>query len=317
MSTPPSPARWPVLGLLGIGAFALVGVLLLGLALFNLIRRPSAAPAASPTPLATQVVRIPTTTSSPPTATLAPTVEAPTAAPSATEAPAATATPALLVHITRPANVRTGPGLTYPAVGGLNTGETATASGRDQSAQWFAINFDGAPGGVGWVSVLVATYDGSLNDLPVIEAAAPPPASALPSATLAPGNTAGPTAPSATATQAVTGSHGIVSKLFNLEKSSVAKGEDIWFNFQVLNTTNSDVSYSVLAAHTDAGFTAKSWTNEVLKANQSLTWRDHLNINASGNYQVYLGICYAGKDACLTGGAAWDRLTPSINVTVN
>ena len=37
------------------------------------------------------------------------------------------------------------------------------------------------------------------------------------------------------------------------------------------------------------------WTNEALKAGQSLTWRDHLNIGTPGNYQVYLGICFSGQ----------------------
>ena len=64
----------------------------------------------------------------------------------------------------------------------------------------------------------------------------------------------------------------------------------------------------------------ESWEYDSLRDGRwstlRLTWRDHLNIGTPGTYQVYLGICFAGKDACLTGGAAWDRLSPSITVTV-
>ena len=127
------------------------------------------------------------------------------------------------------------------------------------------------------------------------------------------------TAVAPTNTPAVSGARGIVSASdapFRVENTTVAAGADIWFDFKVVNTTNADVAYGALAAHTDQGFTARSWTNETLKAGQSLTWRDHLNIGTSGTYQVYLGICFSSKDACLTGGAAWDRLSPSVTVTV-
>jgi hypothetical protein len=101
-----------------------------------------------------------------------------------------------------------------------------------------------------------------------------------------------------------------------VRNTTVAKGQDIWFEFQVVNTAPADVQFAVLAAHTDVGFTAQSWTNETLAPGQTLTWRDHINIGAPGTYQVYLGICFSSKDACLTGGAPWERLSNSITVTI-
>jgi SH3 domain-containing protein len=318
MTTPSSPARFPWIAVIGVAALALVGITLLVLALSNFARGAGNAPAATATPLATQLVLIPTTTSQPPTATLEPTAT-PTEAPSVTEGPAATETPAPLLTITKPANVRTGPGLDYPVVAGINTGETLPAIGRDGAGEWFAISFAGGPNGVGWVSSLVATLDGLVNDLPIIEAAPPPP-TAPPGATpVPPTNSPLATAVPPTNTPAVSGARGIISAPdapFRVENTSVAVNQDIWFDFKVINTTNADVAYGALAAHTDQGFTARSWTNEILRAGQSLTWRDHLNISQAGTYQVYLGICFSSKDACLTGGAAWDRLSPSITVTV-
>jgi hypothetical protein len=306
------------LSLIGIGALAAAGIVLLALALFNIVRSPARAPAASATPLATQLVVIPSTTPQPPTNTPSPTAT-PTEAPSPTEGPAATETPPPMLTITKPANVRTGPGTSYPIVAGINTGERVPAIGRDSAGEWFAISFAGGPNGVGWLSSLVATLDGVVNDLPIVEAAPPPPTAPAGATQVPPTNPPGPTAPPATNTPAVSGARGIVSASdapFRVEKTTVAAGEDIWFDFKVINTTNADVAYGALAAHTDQGFTARSWTNEVLKAGQSLTWRDHLNIGTGGTYQVYLGICFSGKDACLTGGAAWDHLSPSITVTV-
>jgi hypothetical protein len=320
MSTPPSPARFPLIAILGIAALALVGLVLLALAIVNIARAPNNTLAATATIPTTQIVSIPTTTPQPPTNTPAPT-EPPTEIPSATlDVPTATATPAPLLTITRPANVRTGPGLDFPIVAGINTGETVPAIGRDSTGEWFAISFAGGTNGVGWISALVATLDGLVNDLPIIESGPPPP-TAPPGSTQPPAATNPPlnTAVPPTNTPAVSGARGIISAPdapFRVENTTVAAGGDIWFNFKVINTTSADISYGVLAAHTDQGFTAQSWTNEVLKAGASLTWRDHLNIGTAGTYQVYLGICFAGKDACLTGGAAWDRLSPSVTVTV-
>jgi uncharacterized protein YraI len=169
----------------GTVVLAVVGVSFLALAIYNLTRpnTPGAA-TALPTLAFTSEVAIPTTTPAPPTDTPAPTAtatepptEAPPTEPAATEVVAKTS-------IVQPANVRGGPGLTYAILGGLNPGDTADLLGRDASAQWFAIAYALGPNGVGWVSNLVATVEGDVQALPVLEADSPPPASV---ATAAPG----------------------------------------------------------------------------------------------------------------------------------
>src|SRR5205085_1997035 len=92
MTTRPSPPRFPWLSLIGIGALAAAGLVLLALALPNILRSPATAPAATATRLATQLVLIPTTTTQPPSPTPAPTAT-PTQAPSPTQGPAAPHTP--------------------------------------------------------------------------------------------------------------------------------------------------------------------------------------------------------------------------------
>ncbi len=103
---------------------------------------------------------------------------------------------------------------------------------------------------------------------------------------------------------------------FTVKNPSAGTGQDIWFTFNVTNTTDGDISYAVLAAHTDAGPNAKSWTNDTLKAHKTLDWTDHININTPGTYQLYLGICYGDKNVCLANQVTWDRLSGNITVTV-
>ncbi len=325
MSNPPSSNRFTLLAMLGVFALALVGVGFLVLAVILLVRGPGgvALQAASPTRStpATQIVFVPTTTLVPPTATLEPTVAAtPTAPPAPTDTQAAaTITPTQSVSgtvtIAKPANVRSGPGLDYPIVAGLNVGQTAPVVGRDNSAQWFAISVDGAPQGTGWVSILVATYSGSMNDLPVIQSAAPPPATVV---VVPPTDTSAPQAPpppAATNTPNVQGANGIQTLLFQMHQTTGSPNQSMFFDFKVVNTSGSTITYGILAAHTDQGVTADSWHDPLLPGKE-LDWTDHINFPNTGTYQVYLGICYSSHDACKTGGAPWTRLSNSVTVTI-
>jgi len=314
---PPAPNRYNLLAVLGVFGLAVIGVAFLVLAVVLLVRGTGTnSPAVvSPTRLAivsTQVVLIPTTTQSPPTATPAPT-EAPSAtAPAPSDTPPVTPTASVVIKVVKPANVRTGPGLTYPTIGGINTGETAPLIGRDSSSQWFAISYVTAPKGTGWVSTLVATFDGNMNDLPVIQAAAPPPpqATAVPP-TNPPAATQPPAGP--TNTPDTSGANGIQAT-FSMTITSGTVNQSMWFEFTVKNTTSNVITYGILAAHTDVGVTADSW-HEPLQPGQTLPWKDHINFPNPGTYQVYLGICYQGHDTCKSGGT-WVRLSNSIAVTI-
>jgi hypothetical protein len=303
--------------MLAVLVLALAGITMLGYAIFGLVGGPGSGLAGAATDVPTMLAAIPTTTPRPPdTATPEPTATVP---PAETQPPAeeATATPGPSLTVSLPANVRSGPGTSYGILGGLNVGTTAVPVGRDASADWFAIPYSLAPGGTGWISSLVVTYAGDVNALPLVAAGPPPPTSGAAGTTVA-AATATPAATTAAATNTPVpmGSRGIVATLFTVENTTAPAGEQIWFNFSVVNRSAADVAYSVLAAHTDAGFTAQSWTNETLKAGETLTWRDNIRIGTAGTYQLYLGICYGGREACLAGSAAWERLSNNITVTV-
>ena len=313
---PASPRPYNLLAVIGVFALAVIGVGFLVLGVVLLTRGPGLAASAPPSPtrlvvVSTQVVLIPTTTQSPPTATPAPT-EAPSATvPPASATPDASATSAALITIAKPANVRTGPGLTYGTIGGINVGETAPVIGRDSTSQWFAISFAAGPNGTGWVSALVATFGGNINDLPVVQAAAPPPA-----ATAVPATNTGapPPPPAATNTPSVQGAGGIETQLWTMAKTTGAPNESLFFEFKVVNTSGSAITYGILAGHTDSGVTADSW-HDPLQPGKVLDWKDHINFPNPGTYQVYLGICYQSHDVCKSGGT-WIRLSNSIAVTI-
>jgi hypothetical protein len=187
----------------------------------------------------------------------------------------------------------------------LSAGQTVPVIGRDSSAQWFAVNAAGAPQGIGWVLSTVVTYSGNINDLPVIQPSGPPPSTNTPAATAPPAPTSTPTGQ---------GANGIQTLDFHMEATSGAVNQSMWFDFSVVNTTGSAITYGILAAHTDQGFTADSW-HDPLQPGKTLTWRDHIDFNTAGVYQVYLGICYSTHDNC-KASAPWTRLSNSITVTI-
>src|SRR5690242_16400715 len=162
MDTQPPSAKLPLGAIIGIAVLALVGIAMLAYAIYSLFGGSSAASPATPTTsiaaVPTVAFVIPTTTPAPIATTASPPTETPAAA-----LPTTTNTAEGNLKINQPANVRGGPGTNYPTLGGLQPGQTAVAIGRDASAQWYVINYEGAAGGQGWVSNTVSTYSGDVN----------------------------------------------------------------------------------------------------------------------------------------------------------
>jgi len=90
--------------------------------------------------------------------------------------PAATPTGATIYHV---ANLRSGPGTTYPIVGSAQPGYTLDLIGRDQTGEWFILR-DGM-----WIAAFLIS--GAPTDLPVVDPSAvtptPTPAPTEPSPT--------------------------------------------------------------------------------------------------------------------------------------
>ncbi len=94
--------------------------------------------------------------------------------PSATTVPATSTPPPPEAQVTAKtdANVRNGPGLAYPVVGGLNNGESAPVVGRNADSSWWQISFEG---GTAWIADIVVNANSEAYNAPVASAPPPPP----------------------------------------------------------------------------------------------------------------------------------------------
>lgn len=110
----------------------------------------------------------------------------PTATSSPTPLPTNTAQPGLpLATASTDLNVRQGPGVNYPILGLLRSGQTAEITGRNADGQWWQIRFTGVAGERGW---LAARYVDARNaaNVPVVQAPPAPAPTAIPTATPTP-----------------------------------------------------------------------------------------------------------------------------------
>jgi uncharacterized protein YraI len=334
--------------LLGIFVIALLGIGLLGVGLYAVVKLTSNAPAAvsaaTRVPLITQAVLVPTTTLVPtlahtatplPSATARPatatsTLVATTAPVTATSGLSATVTLTStavaggeVVTITQGANVRTGPGISYPAIGGIKQGDTAPVLGRDATGSWYEISYKGGLAGLGWISAVTASYAGNKSVLPVV--AAPP--TPVPTATPKPaGNPNG---------GLVNGTHG-VSGMLNLCSSQVvfAVNERVCFVEWIKNNTNQTVPYGILgvtAIRAGGGTQFQtSWSGQdavhgLLAIDAGCTgptdrckgqWEDGIRLGSAGSYQLFLNVCFSDYPTCRGTSGDWEVLSGSIHITV-
>lgn len=355
MSTPtlppaprPSGPQLPLGVLVGLGALLLVGGILIGALVVLVVTRGQGRPVAqqatvTPLALPTQNVVIPTVTPAPtrtdtpePTSTRAAT---PTETPEPTETaadddatPEATETEAgaddeLTVDVG--ANVRSGPGTTYPVVANLAAGDTATVVGRDVSGTWFAIESNRTNSGVAWIAGLVSTYNGDVQSLPIVAAPPPPPASATPRPAAGGGGGGGG--------GAVAGSHGITGnlRLCNPNKTTYAANERICFVESIRNTTSAPVSYGILGVQASSlsgsgGQFQTSWSADLAPGGVlwidpgcegptdrcNGPWEDGMRIATPGSYRLVLSVCFSPFGTCLGTGGDWETLSQPIVVSV-
>jgi TolB protein len=80
-------------------------------------------------------------------------------------------------------NVRSGPGIAYPIVGGLSQGDTVEVVGKNATATWLQIVYNGEEG---WVAAAYVDLTGSLAEVPEVSAPPPPPPTPTPMPTPTP-----------------------------------------------------------------------------------------------------------------------------------
>jgi len=339
--------------LIGVFVLALVGIGLLGLGIFAVVKLSAntAVVAGSRTatlaPLSTRVVLVPTTTPAPPatqtatsTSTAVPATAAATPAlltatgsltAASLTATAAGLTPTVtsgLLTTVQGVNVRGGPGTNYPVVGSLKAGDTAPVLGRNVSGDWFVISLKNGPGGQGWVSAnsSISTYNGDKSQLTVV-AAPPAPATPVPTATPKPaGNPNG---------ALVNGAHG-VSGMLNLCSSQVtfAVNERVCFVEWIKNNTTQPVPYGLLgvtAVKNGGGAQFQtSWSGEqaahgMLGIDPGCVgptdrckgqWEDGIRLGSAGGYKLYLSVCFSDYPTCRGASGDWETLSGAIDISV-
>jgi uncharacterized protein YraI len=336
MTSKSAPTGIPPAAIVAFGVMALLAVGMVLFAIFGLSDTPPQ-PAVPPTtegrlqpslPPAT----FPTVTSQPPAPAsavpVAQTVPATQAAPASEPAPTLppTAAQGATLKVGEVVNIRSGPGTTYPIIGGLQAGAEVPVLGRDTTSNWYAVNNAGGAQGQGWVARAVVSFSGDAASLPIMTAAAPPPAAppavpptAVPAA--APTNPPPPPPPAS--------GHGIVGTLNLCEgRTTYGVNERICVVEKIFNSTNTNVDYGILGVNAanlsgGQGWFQSSWTGTLTLAPNCTgpvgtcggQWEDGFKLASAGTYQFTLSICYSNVTTCQAGGS-WETLTAPITVVV-
>lgn len=142
---------------------------------------------------------------------------------------------------------------------------------------------------------------------------------------VAPTNTPVPPTSTPVPTDPPADTRGLVLNGFSIEgNGSYSTSELIWFNFNLGNTTGSNVPFGAIGViPVKDGVTRwdlyhDSWSDQVVQPS-GMVWRDNISELQSepGSYTLQLGICFdATFDTCKNGGGNWTILG-SAQATVN
>jgi uncharacterized protein YgiM (DUF1202 family) len=202
-------------------------------------------------------------------------------------------------------NLRSGPGINFAAIGRLEEGQSARVTGR--YGDWWQVDYVGAPA---WVANWVVTASNTEGVAEVVPPPSPIPSTAVPPTAIPP--TAAPTAIPATAapdTRGLTVKSFIVgNKVKDKEevKSNTSFGNagDIWFCFDVVNSTGGGITLSQVGGwaqendHFQVSWgTGGSFTVPAGGTVGGRKWCDHFyNDRApkfkAGTYHIWLRICF-------------------------
>jgi uncharacterized protein YgiM (DUF1202 family) len=156
----------------------------------------------------------------------------PTVTPTAAAvAEAASSAPAVTANIAL--NVRSGPGVNYPIIGGLLAGQSAPITGKSGDGQWWQIVFPLNTNGQGWVSAQ-AQFSNASNSGNVPIVAAPPPPTPTPTPTFTPSPTPVPEVPTSAPPPPPPSSPGLKIKSFTADHHyTILSGDSVKLSWKV------------------------------------------------------------------------------------
>ena len=99
---------------------------------------------------------------------------------------------------------------------------------------------------------------------------------------------------------------------------------EIWFDFQIVNTTGGEVPYNRLGVlprkdgQDRFDWFKQSWggPNANIKTD-GLSAEDWIKLPESGDYTLRLAICFDGWESCNSGGGTWATMSPELGVSIN
>lgn len=193
-----------------------------------------------------------------------------TATPQFTATPEFTATPSVpQVSVTTNTNCRTGPGVVYDLLGGLNIGQTAEVVGKSSSTGYWIIKLPGS-NTICWLFPQHATVSGNTSNLPEY----PVPATPTPSNTPTPTATA-TLAPPAAVTNVAVAKVCIPQALPNYvysgtlswtDESNNEDGFNIYYNGGLFHSTAANVTSYVLPPLPFPAGVPQTWGVEAFNA---------------------------------------------------
>lgn len=95
-------------------------------------------------------------------------------------------------------------------------------------------------------------------------------------------------------------------------------GEKVFARIQVTNVTNDTVPFGILGLLASTGQFQTSWSDGSIAPGQTFSHEDGLVFSRPGRYTLQLSMCFARKEACVSGQAegSWVRFKPILEIEV-
>ncbi len=159
------------------------------------------------------------------------------------------------------------------------------------------------------------------TDTPVPTNPPPPPPTAVP-----PTNTPlPPTETPAPAGPAPVNANGLFGRSFVLQdwRTSTSPGGQIWYEWNVGNSSGGGVPYSTLGVMPrrngvdEVQWYQNNWggNNDVMPT-EGLSWPSWMSIPEAGDYTLRVVVCFDGFDTCLNGGGTFHTLSQEIPISI-
>jgi hypothetical protein len=109
-----------------------------------------------------------------------------------------------------------------------------------------------------------------------------------------------------------------VNFTFRDDHDTYAVNEKVVTRIELTNITTNTLAFGIMGLLTDTGKFQTSWSEGSIAPGQTFRHEDGLSFDTPGRHKILLSICFARKDACISGKAetSWVRFEPGLDVIV-